>query len=307
MVEAVEWLWPDYMDAEGNLKLMVQMYIIEMPSGKRIAVDTCIGNEKNLGEERFPKVHLKVDPFLERLHDAGCPPESIDTVLCTHLHFDHVGFNTVKADGAWVPLFPKARYLVAKAEWESFQEELARGRASFQDSASIFDESLRPVVDAGQLELLEAPCALAEEPGARVSAAPTPGHTPGHVSVVVESQGLSAVITGDCLHHPAQLAHPELGTYYDACSAEAGETRRALLEDAAERRVLLVGSHFPAPSAGYVRETARGAGRYELLPLARGARPEPLRGGPRGAGRGRAPEAPASPGGAGAGAGSGGP
>ena len=151
-------------------------------------MDTCVGNDKDL--EFIAEWHGRTGPFLEDLADAGFPRESIDTVLCTHLHVDHVGWNTVKVDGQWRPTFSGARYLVARREWEHWSEQ---GDAV---TRTVMSQSVLPVWDAGLVDLVDVDQRVADE----VWLEPTPGHTPGHVSVRVSSRGENAVITGDMIH-----------------------------------------------------------------------------------------------------------
>uniref|UniRef100_A0A7S2VN95 Metallo-beta-lactamase domain-containing protein n=1 Tax=Zooxanthella nutricula TaxID=1333877 RepID=A0A7S2VN95_9DINO len=260
-VRALEWMPPTGIDGDGNLQLAVQMFVIETPGGTRIAVDTCIGDDKSLGPNH-EKFHMKQGPFLQNLHAAGCDPESIHFVLCTHLHFDHVGFNTVLRDGVWVPTFPNAKYLVAEKEWMSCLEEVkAKGDDGFAPFATILRESLQPIVDAGLQHLVSSDHVIVDEDSCKVRLVPTEGHTPGHVGVVIESNGTSAVITGDCIHHMAQLAYPQMGTWYDANSADAADTREALFDRVASEGAILIGTHFPVPSACFVERDAKGSGR----------------------------------------------
>jgi len=250
MVAAVDWLRPHYLNDNENMVLSVHMIIVETASGKRIAVDTCIGDNKNLPSHGA--FHQKHSSFLDDLRNAGCPPESIDFVLCTHLHFDHVGFNTILQDGQWIPTFPNAKYLFAKKEWNAYQDEMEAGK-DYIGSVAVFKDSLQPIVDAGLHELVDSNHVLVDDGSSRVYLRPTEGHTEGHVSVVIESAGESAIITGDCIHHPAQLAYPQLGTFFDSNSAAAADTREALFRDMAEKGIMMIGTHFPAPTAGYLR------------------------------------------------------
>lgn len=258
-VRAVQWLRPHYTDQRGNLRLVFQMYVIETPGGKRVAVDTCGGNDKR--RDGLPSGHMQSRPFLDSMREAQVAPESVDFVLCTHLHWDHVGFNTVLRDGVWVPTFPNARYLFARREWAHFAELSAEKGAP---EAEIMRDSVRPIADAGLHTLVDSDHVLIDEPGCRVRLTPTEGHTPGHVSVVVECAGHSAVITGDCIHHPVQMANPRLGTYFDSHSPDAADTRARLLSAAARERTLVVGTHFAQPSAGYVEPSGAG---WRLRPL----------------------------------------
>ncbi|HEV7732345.1 MAG TPA: MBL fold metallo-hydrolase [Candidatus Binatia bacterium] len=207
--------------------------------GRRIVVDTCIGNDK---ERTIPPWNRLQGPFLRDLEDAGFPRESIDTVLCTHLHVDHVGWNTMLVDGRWVPTFPNARYLFVRAEWEHWN---ASPPAMEGD---IVGDSVRPVVEAGLVDLVAPDHRLTDE----VWLESTPGHTPGHVSVRIRSGGADAVITGDLMHHPVQCAEPDWYSRFDVDRDAARATRRAFLERYADGPVLVLGTHFATPVAGRV-------------------------------------------------------
>jgi glyoxylase-like metal-dependent hydrolase (beta-lactamase superfamily II) len=244
-----DWLDPHFVTDEGDLRLLIQALVVESED-RKILVDTCVGNDK---ERTIPVFdHLETD-FLEKLERAGFARESIDTVLCTHLHVDHVGWNTMKVDGGWVPTFPNARYLVVRPEWEHWSAEDDRAHGD------VLGDSVRPIFDAGLADLVEPGFTVTDE----VSLEPTPGHTPGHSSVRIRSGGEEAVITGDLMHHPSQCAHPEWGSSADVDPELARETRRAFLKAQAGRPILVIGTHFAGPHAG--RIVADGAAyRFEI-------------------------------------------
>jgi glyoxylase-like metal-dependent hydrolase (beta-lactamase superfamily II) len=239
-VKALPWLSPDFADADGTISIDFQCFLVEA-AGKKILVDTCIGEGKRLAEPALAGLAVG---FLETLKRAGAGPDDVDVVICTHMHFDHVGWNTMKVDGAWQPTFPKARYLFAQVEMD---HALALPEQPGED---IVGESIRPVLDAGLADLVAMDHVICE--GVRLE--PTPGHTPGHVAVWIESAGEAAVITGDMIHHPLQLAHPEFASSFCHDPAQSCDTRRALFRKVAGKPVLFVGSHFCEPTAGYVCE-----------------------------------------------------
>jgi glyoxylase-like metal-dependent hydrolase (beta-lactamase superfamily II) len=232
------WLSPEFADDAGNIKLNFQAFIVET-GGARIMVDTCFGNDKPRTKTSFTMLN---GPFLERLELAGYPPETIDYVLCTHLHADHCGWNTRLVDGKWLPTFPNAAYLLAKAEYECLRAD-KRG-----DAPAILQDSVQPVVDAGLVTLVESDHVIVEE----VRLEPTPGHTPGHCAVIIASDGQEAVITGDALHHPVQVAIPDVGDNFCWDGEIAAATRRRLLHRVADRGALLLGSHFSGPVGIYL-------------------------------------------------------
>lgn len=234
----IPWLKPDFVTPEGNLILNIQMLIIETPDRKMV-VDTCIGNDKNLNMEGWANLQL---PFLEDLKKMGHEPESVDTVICTHLHVDHVGWNTRKQQGRWVPTFPNARYVMVEKEFEFWRD---LGPDDFGD---VFGESVAPIFDAGLADLVKPD----HKVGDGVWFESTPGHTPGHVSVHVSSKGEEAIISGDMMHHPCQIARPEWVTPFDNDNEAAMATRKAFLERYADKPVLVLGTHFANPVGGRI-------------------------------------------------------
>jgi glyoxylase-like metal-dependent hydrolase (beta-lactamase superfamily II) len=232
------WCKPHFARDDGRVHLSVHALVIES-QGRRIIVDTCVGNDKRINLPAWNKRH---GPFLDELAAAGFPADSIDTVLCTHLHVDHVGWNTRLENGRWVPTFANARYLWNRAEYEFWST------TEPNDFADVVQESVQPVWEAGRVDLVTADHAVTDE----VRLESTPGHTPGHVSVHVSSGGAEAVITGDLMHHPAQCAHPEWRAAVDSDGAEAERTRRDFLARYADRPVLVIGTHFATPTAGRI-------------------------------------------------------
>ena len=236
-----DWLTPYYFDDEGRLLLAVQAFVVGSGS-RRIIVDTCVGNDKL---RSIPSCNNLQTSFLQKLTAAGYPPDTIDTVLCTHLHFDHVGWNTRLVDGRWLPAFPNARYLFGRREWEYWQRAL---REQTVETNHILD-SVQPILDAGLAEFVEPEHRITEEIGLE----PTPGHTPGHVSVHIASRGQHGVITGDIFHTPLQIAEPELCVHACVDHEMSCRTRREFVsryEDKEE--VLVFGTHFEDPTVGRI-------------------------------------------------------
>ncbi len=232
------WLQPHFADAEGVAVMSVHALVVESGDCK-VLVDTCVGNDK---VRPIPGWNERQGPFLEDLAEAGHPADSIDRVLCTHLHVDHVGWNTRLEDGVWVPTFRNARYLFGRTEFDYWAKE---GQDEFGD---VMGDSVDPVVEAGVVDFVESDYVVTEE----IRLEPTPGHTPGHVSVRISSQGEEAVITGDLMHHPVQCAHPDWGSSADWNGKTAEATRRAFLERHAETPTLVIGTHFATPTAGRI-------------------------------------------------------
>ncbi|MFF3653116.1 MBL fold metallo-hydrolase [Streptomyces sp. NPDC002181] len=251
VLDEASWLRPDFADADVP-RLASHGFAVEA-GGLRIVVDTGIGNAKPRANPAWNG--LDTD-FLQRLAAAGFPPESVDLVITTHLHTDHVGWNTRLAGEDWVPTFPNARYLTSRTEWDHWAgTELDEARRQ------MFRDSVTPVRDAGQYDLVDVPeqgCEVA--PG--VLLVPAPGHTPGQVAVELRGSHRRALITGDSIHHPVQLSHPHVSSCVDIDPALAVRTRARLLDALADSDALLLGTHFPQPTGGTVR---REDGRYRLL------------------------------------------
>jgi glyoxylase-like metal-dependent hydrolase (beta-lactamase superfamily II) len=239
----IPWLVPHFADAEGKAVMSVHALVIES-GGRRILVDTCVGNDK---VRPIPGWDRRQGRFLADLAEAGYPAESIDTVLCTHLHVDHVGWNTRLEKDRWVPTFPNARYLFAERELVYWRD------ANDQQFGDVFGDSVQPILDAGLADLVKPDHAVA--PDLRLE--PTPGHTPGHVSVRLRSRGEEAVVTGDLMHHPVQCAHPEWASRADYDAEQARHTRRDFLERSARSGALVLGTHFAGPTAGRVVRDGR--------------------------------------------------
>jgi len=235
----VPWLYPNYVDDQDRMLLSVHALLVEAP-GLRLVVDTCIGNDRPRG---ITGKRPLTTPFLESLAEAGWSRESVDHVVCTHLHVDHVGWNTMLENGKWAPTFPKAKYLIGRRELEHWRGETEG------ETQQILSDSVQPILEAGLAELVEMDHVLSPE----VRLIPTAGHTPGHVSVMIESEGQSAVITGDMTHHPCQLAHPDWSPPFDSDKVQSASLRARLFAEWADQPILVIGTHFAAPTAGHVK------------------------------------------------------
>jgi glyoxylase-like metal-dependent hydrolase (beta-lactamase superfamily II) len=263
-IAEIPWLTPDFATAEGQLKMGVHALLVETPTA-RLVVDTCIGNDKTRTVPYFD--HLQTG-FLDDLQTAGWSRDSVDAVVCTHLHVDHVGWNTMLVDGQWVPTFPGATYFMARAEVEHVTRQahadntsLGAYAAAMVDASNVYADSVRPIIDSGLAVLVETDAELA--PGIRLLS--TPGHTPGHVSVLLDSGGESAVITGDMMHHPCQIARPEWCSAFDDNPAGSIATRQNFFHQFADTSTLIIGTHFGGPTAGRL---VRDEGGYRLVACA---------------------------------------
>lgn len=230
--QKIPWLVPHYANAEGRLRLNVQSWIVETPTN-RIIVDTCIGNDKT--NRSVPAWNGLNKPFLNDLAAAGYPADTIDTVICTHLHIDHVGWNTKLVDGKWVPTFTNARYLFGKTEYDHWAAHSPEG-----EHKAVFEDSVQPIVDAGYADLIGSDHRIGDE----VSLIATPGHSPGHMSILVTSGGQQALLTGDVAHHPCQMAHLDWSSTADFDPVQSIEARKMLFSRFADTPTLVFGGHY---------------------------------------------------------------
>jgi glyoxylase-like metal-dependent hydrolase (beta-lactamase superfamily II) len=219
--------------------LRIQAIVIEA-RGRTLIVDPCVGNGKDVP---YPIWAFHEWPFMERFAAAGFAPEAVDTVVHTHLHFDHVGWDARRVGDAWVPTFTDARHLYTAdgLDW-------ARATADDDKMRATFRESIAPIVDAGLADVVADDADL----GDRLRLEPSPGHTPGHVSLWIESAGERALVTGDFMHHPVQFAEPDWAEVGDEDVELARSTRHAMVRRAAESGALVIGTHFPGRPAGRV-------------------------------------------------------
>lgn len=229
------WLMPEFANDQGRLKMTIHSLIVETPE-HRIMVDTGLGNDKQ--GRSVPVWNGLNTPYLTQIAEAGYPADTIDLVLCTHLHVDHVGWNTQLVDGRWVPTFSKARYLFGRTEydyWAAHQDDPAHPPVSFLDS-------VQPIVDAGRADLIGNDFRVCDE----LTLIPTPGHSPGHLSILIRSEGEEMLLAGDAAHHPVQVTHLDWSSTADHDPAEAAHTRRALFERFADTPTRVIGGHFSA-------------------------------------------------------------
>ncbi|HEY6455590.1 MAG TPA: MBL fold metallo-hydrolase [Steroidobacteraceae bacterium] len=247
IVATQPWLLPHHATPEGRMFINFQAFVVK--AGKRrIMIDTCIGADR---ERQFPVFTQMRTTFMQDLASLGIAANDIDTVLCTHLHFDHVGWNTQLVDGRWVPTFPKARYLFSRKEYDHWQK--LRDTGGYHGINHLSD-AVDPVIEAGLVDFIPHDHAISEE----IRLLPTPGHTPGHVSVYINSQGEQAVITGDLMHHPIQVAMPEHPATFDMDKPAGAKTRVEFVNRFREKPVLVIGSHFADPGAGYIVRNGAG-------------------------------------------------
>lgn len=261
-VAEIDWLQPPYRTEAYTLNAVSQGFVIR--KGDRLfVVDTCVGNDKNVSAFAM-LANLQLD-FLDALEAAGIDRMAVTDVLCTHLHFDHVGWNTYQKDGAWLPTFPNAKYHFGREEydfWQQHEDEYIASDPNTLDAVQGFSfaESIDPVVEAGLVNLIEADADL----GDGFSVIPTPGHSPGHICLVIDAGDEKLMLAGDVMHHPCQIARPAWASVSDYDSTESTRTRQKLFDELSGTDVLMAGTHFSIPSFGSV---SRGRpGEFEFNP-----------------------------------------
>ena len=233
------------LDDSDTLILAFQSYVVKTPH-HTILIDSCIGNDKPRAR---PVWNMKTDDtYMRALDAAGMSVDDIDIVMCTHLHTDHVGWNTRRDNDRWVPTFPNARYLFAQREYDYWVAQNAKAEVP------PFADSVLPVVEAKRADIVMDDFAI----GDHVRLVPTPGHTPGHVAIALGKGKDDAVFAGDLIHSPLQLAYPELSPKFDVDPAQAAVTRRTFLERYGDTATVCCTAHFPSPSAGRIKRKGNG-------------------------------------------------
>ena len=257
-VVAMQWLHPHYATPDGKQRMNFQGFVVQAP-GRVIVVDSCIG----AGRQRDFDVFCDLpEGFLEDLESLGVSRHNVDTVMCTHLHFDHVGWNTYKDPdtGEYRPTFPNARYLFGRTEYEAWQNTI-RHDGHHTDTHLV--ECVDPIVALGLADFIEPDHEIA--PGIRCE--PSHGHTPGHVHVRISSKGEEAVITGDLMHHPMQVAMPHRPATFDMDKETGRQTRMGFVQKYSDSGVLVIGAHFAEPTAGHIKTHGEGDVRFDGLGL----------------------------------------
>ena len=238
-----DWMVPrHYQPDTGLVVLAIQSFLIRTEH-HTILVDGCVGNHKPRNREFFNDATF---PWMNRFLATGTRPEDIDFVLCTHLHVDHVGWNTRLEDGRWVPTFPNAQYIFARTELEYWQAQSEQGLMT--RTGDYVADSVIPILEARRELLVEMDYQI--EDG--IVLAPLPGHTPGQVGLQISSGDAEALLCGDLMHHMIQCHIPDWSTIACADPLAARSTRRAFLERYADTDVAILPSHFPNPTAGHI-------------------------------------------------------
>ncbi len=246
-----DWLIPRHIDEAGQVMLCIQSYLIKTRD-TTILVDTCVGNHK--GRPQRPFWHqMTSERYQRNLAAAGFAVEDIDYVMCTHLHGDHVGWNTKLEHGRWVPTFPRAKYLFADRELAHWTER----HAAEPTTVPWITDSVLPIIAAGRAETVKSD----HQMGNHVRLIPTPGHSIDHFSVEVGRPGADAIITGDAIHSPIQTHYPEVGMFSDWNAKLGATSRHKLLSRCCETSTVFCAAHFVSPSVGKI-ERAGDAFRF---------------------------------------------
>jgi glyoxylase-like metal-dependent hydrolase (beta-lactamase superfamily II) len=244
----ISWMAPDYMDAATERMLFsFQSFLIRTPR-LNILVDCCVGNDKD--RPGRPHWHQQNWPWVANLAAAGVRPEEIDVVMCTHLHTDHVGWNTQLKDGRWVPTFPNARYVFSETEYRHWEAML--GASEVGDN--VFNDSVLPVVEAGRADLVRDDYEIDHG----IVLEPTPGHSPGHVALHVDSEGDTALFTGDLFHHPLQMYEPDLSSTVCTDPVLSRQSRYDFLNKYADSGALILPAHFTGTGIGEIHTDGEG-------------------------------------------------
>lgn len=252
-VIAMRWLHPHYATPEGEQIMNFQGFIVQTPT-MNVMLDTCIGNGRDRGFDVFCNLNSS---FFDDLASLGLTPDDIDVVMCTHLHFDHVGWNTYWDGEKWAPTFPKARYLFGKTEYAAWEDLRTHEDHGLHDVRHLAD-SVDPIIKAGLADLIDNDHRISDE----LFVEPSHGHTPGHVHLCIESKGQRGVITGDLMHHPIQCALPHRPARFDMDTAAGQKTRTGFVDKYKDSGVLVIGAHFADPTAGWIRTAEDGTRFY---------------------------------------------
>ena len=253
------WYWdPDLADVpdQSNMRISVHSFVLRVDD-RNILIDTCCGNDK---PRSIPNVDKQQFPYLDNLKAAGLKPEDIDVVMCTHLHFDHVGWNTRLQDGSWVPTFPNARYLFGRQDIDFYSKQRHE-----EDHRAAFDDSVAPILDAGLADLVDQDTRIHKEIGDGVWLEDASGHSPGNLCVMAECGGERAIFSGDCFHHPVQIVRPDAAFFFDEDSKQAAATRQRLLESYANTDAIFFPAHFTGETAGRVERDNDGQLRFRFV------------------------------------------
>lgn len=247
----LNWLTPNFFDTQtGRLKPSIHVWLIQLGS-LTVLIDPAGGNDKH--NPKFPRFNQRSHPFLERLYSYGIKPEDVDLVICTHLHVDHIGWNTVLENGTWTPTFPNARYIFSREEYEHWKSPEG-GVRHLPSSMNAIEESVDPVVAEGLVDLVANNARINKY----FSLIPAPGHTKGHIAILLETENQKVLFTGDVMHSPYQIYETDQNSCFCEDAVRARQTRKNCLDFCAEQNALLMPAHFGFPHAGWISRSASG-------------------------------------------------
>ena len=254
IAENRSWLDHRYIEPEtGRFILSHHSYLVRTPRWTAI-VDTCCGNHKP--RPRVPAWDNLNRPYLDNMQALGVAPEEVDFVMCTHLHVDHVGWNTRLENGKWVPTFPNAKYVMSRTDHDHWAA-LAKKPDTEAYQVNTYNDSVLPIVEARKAEFVAGEHAMC----GCLTLKPAPGHTPGQIRLDLDSRGKRAIFAGDALHNPVQVPLWKWNSRFCEDRNLAARSRNTLLGDCVEQGALLMPAHFAPPHAAYVK--AKGD-RFEL-------------------------------------------
>jgi glyoxylase-like metal-dependent hydrolase (beta-lactamase superfamily II) len=252
------WYWSDELSLDPQaaiFRIEVRSYLLKV-DGRNVLVDTCCGNDK---QRSVPWAHQLQSQWLQNLANAGCAPTDIHLVMCTHLHADHVGWNTRLKDGRWVPTFPNARYVFSRKDFE-----VSGAKAHEAHNREAYVDSVLPVVEAGLADIVDSSHCVHREIDDGIWLEDAAGHSSGSVLVNAQRGGSRVVFVGDVMHHPIQLVRPDIPFFADENPSEACATRRRVLAQCVDNDSVIYPAHFPDPPAGRVRRS-QGRFAYDFL------------------------------------------
>lgn len=242
--ENLSWMSPDYfMPITNRLVFTFQLWLLKTSDGF-VIIDTGVGNSKT---RLAPSQHMLNNPVIDWLKAIGAAPESIRHVVCTHLHGDHVGWNTQLVDGRWEPTFPNATYHLPRIDWEVYSERRSAGTLQ-----RVFEEPLKdsvmPIVEAGLARFIDD-----GDEAAGLVACAAPGHTPGNMIYRLNTDGQEYLFTGDVIHSPIQILHPQINSRWCELQDTARVSRVDLLKQAAANNATILPAHAKSMKGWQVR------------------------------------------------------
>tara|TARA_Y100001970_G_C14155875_1_gene815513 strand:+ start:76 stop:993 length:918 start_codon:yes stop_codon:yes gene_type:complete len=252
----LKWLSPHFMlssNAGINLLFSFHSFVVQ-GNNKTILIDTCIGNHKE--RSALPSWHNQNRPYIDNLRSMGIDIKDIDYVMCTHLHADHVGWNTQLINGKWIPTFPNAKYIFSKMDYQK-HDLIYKNKSKSNDQNpnpgegdfyASWEDSIIPVINSGNYELVDYDYNIDDS----VSIIHTPGHTPGHFCVHLKSQGQEAFFTGDMMHHPLLVSEPQWVTHFCLDPKQSTITRRKFIDKNTDNGAVIFAAHFAGPTAGQI-------------------------------------------------------